>query len=300
MRLTAYEWAATAAEIDACRQQLRECERTFGRHGDGEPTDEFEADCAYLGYRLQQAHYRMLLLIERAGLPLFHADYMAGFSAFIDKLDEVEHDPYDSDTLHSEPLRYINQRLEALSALLRESNDKSDVADLALLERILRTTPHILSDRKVTPTSEAEMRRPVYDVLKVVFPDCRPEVSVPHVFKVYKADYAISSLSAMVEFKFAVDEEELRHQIDGIYADMHGYAGDPQWSRFFAVFYTVDAIVSPERMIEEFKLARTDMSWVPIIVHGPGSRKTRVAATKPKPKAAPKPRRVTIRKEPLI
>lgn len=275
MLLTMHEWAETAAEIDACRQQLRECERTFGRDNGGNPTDEFGSDCEYLGFRLLQAHYRMLILIERAGLPLFHADYVAAFSAFAGKLQDVGHDPYDPDMLYSDPLTFLSQRLEALTSLLGVAEDSPDVANLALLERILRSAPHILADRKVAPTSEAEMRRPIFDVLKVVFPDCRAEVPVPHIFKTYKADVAMSSLSAMVEFKFAADEKELRHQLDGIFADMNGYAGDPQWSRFFAVFYTVGAIAAPERMLEEFKLARADMAWKPIVVHGPGSRRIR-------------------------
>ncbi len=70
MKVKSQEWAATVAEVDACRLQLRECERAFSHDSDDEPTAEFQWNCEYLGYRLRQAHYRMLLLIERAGLPL--------------------------------------------------------------------------------------------------------------------------------------------------------------------------------------------------------------------------------------
>lgn len=295
MPLTAHEWAETTAEIDACRQQLRECERVFGRYNDGEPTEEYESNCTYLAFRLRQAHYRMLLLIERANLPLFHADYVVGFAAYDGELDEVSHEPYERQNLYSEPLTYIIQRFEALSALLGEDGSGLNVAKLATLERILRSTPHILRDRDITPMTEAEMRRPVFDVLKVVFPECRPEHQVPHIFKVYKADYAIASLSALIEFKFAASEQELRHQVDGIYADMHGYAGDPQWSRFFAVFYTVGAIASPERMLEEFKLARSDPWWKPIIVHGGGSRRTRSPELPPSQKKVAKTKRIPVK-----
>ena len=47
MTLTEHEWAATAAEIDACRQQLRESERVFDRDEE-DPTDEFDSDREYL------------------------------------------------------------------------------------------------------------------------------------------------------------------------------------------------------------------------------------------------------------
>jgi len=101
--------------------------------------------------------------------------------------------------------------------------------------------------------------------------------------------------------KYALDEAELRSELDGIYADINGYSGDPQWSRFFAVFYTASPIAAPERLIEEFKLSRVDVAWTPIIVHGTGTRSPRepakskgvtsslIAASTKRPRAVSKP-----------
>lgn|GEM_PF-691551 len=278
------EWAATAAAIDACRQQLRECERAFGYtqiNDQYEEEEQYQAERASLGYRLRQAHLRMLILIEHAGLPLFHNSYSQGFEEFASKLDEVEQSPHDTDDLFSDPLTYIGQNFDALTALLREESSHK-ASSLALFERILRQTPYILADREIVPTSEKEVRKPIFDLLKTVFPDCRREISVSHLFKVYKADLGIPSLKALAEVKYALDEAELRSELDGIYADINGYAGDPQWTRFFAVFYTANPVAAPERVLEEFKLSRVDVTWTPIIVHGAGTRPGRRGAAKPK------------------
>lgn len=285
----AAEWSAVAAEIDACRQQLRECERTFGYHRDEHGYDEdeqFEAEKSYLGVRLRQAYLRLLILIERSSLPQFLSAFREGFAQFEGKLDEVKHSPHDPEDLYSEPLIYIDQGFDALSALLRGQGSR-DSYKIGLFERILRQTPYILADRGIVPTSEKEVRQPVFDLLKTVFPDCRREIPVSHLFKTYKADVGISSLKALAEFKYAIDEQELKSELDGVYADMNGYAGDPQWVRFFAVFYTATPVAAPERILEEFKLSRADIRWMPIIVHGTGIRSKKVPAVKAPPTRNP-------------
>ena len=287
------EWSAVAAEIDACRQQLRECERVFGYSQDenGYHEDEqYEGEKSYLGYRLRQAYLRMLILIERAGLPQFLSVFREGFITFEGKLDEVKHSPHDPENLYSEPLTYIDQGFEALSALIRGDGTR-DTYKIGLFERVLRQTPYILADRKIVPNSEKDVRQPIYDLLKTVFPDCRREIPVSHLFKTYKADVGVSSLKALAEFKYALDEQELKHELDGVFADMNGYSGDPQWTRFFAVFYTATPVAAPERILEEFKLSRADIRWTPIIVHGTGTRLKKPIASTPHTAISRNPRR---------
>ena len=286
-------WSAVAAEIDACRQQLRECERTFGYSEDehGYHEDErYDSEKSYLGLRLRQAYLRMLILIERADLPNFLATFRDGFAAYEGKLDDVGQSSHDPEDLYSEPLIFIDQSFDALSAMLR-SGSKRDQSNVGLLERVLRQTPYILADRGAVPTSEKNVRQAVFDVLKTIFADCRREIPVSHLFKTYRADLGIPALKALVEFKYALDEKELKSELDGVYADRNGYAGDPQWTRFFAVFYTATAVAAPERMLEEFKLSRTDISWTPLIVHGTGTRADRARASKiPMPSAGTRKR----------
>lgn len=278
MEVSSREWAAVASEISGCQQQLSVCERSYGH--DAEPyglyveSDDSRLDRHYLGYRLKQAHYRMLLLIERLGLSLFHADYHAGFSQFNGKLDEVIQTEYDSNQLISNPLNYIEQRFEALTALLRGGTDR-ELSGLSLLESILQQTPHLLNDFSIDPGSENDVQKALFNIIRSVFPDCKREKSINHIFKTYKSDFGISSIKTLIEIKYADSEAELKNEIDGIYADMRGYSGDHQWKNFFALFYTTKAIAAQSRIDEEFKLANADISWKPIIVHGTGHRRTR-------------------------
>jgi len=175
-------WSAVAADIDACRVQLRDCERAFT--GD-EYTEQFDSECGHLGYLLAKAHQRLLLLIELLGLPLFHASYADSFSKFEGKLDDVGHVPESPDDIYSDPLIVICQTFDALKDMAGQAHD-SDAVTRDLLERLLRQTPYILADRGIVPTSEAGVRRPLFDVLKTVFPDCRREIPVSHLFKTYK------------------------------------------------------------------------------------------------------------------
>jgi hypothetical protein len=273
-----------AAEIDACRAQLRECERAFGYTFDdatGYEEDERFSDAkGYLGYRIRQAHLLMLILLERVQLPMVFGDYQQRFAAFSGKLDEVQHSSHDPEDLYSDPLICISQTFEALSAMIRRQPD-GDAHWLQLFERILRQTPYILADQNTKPQSEKDVRKPLFDVLKTVFPDVRREIPVSHLFKTYKADLGSRKLKTLVEVKYALDEAELRQELDGIYADINGYSGDDQWTRFFALFYTATPVAAPERLLEEFKLSRVDVSWKPIIVHGTGDRPVRGARGAP-------------------
>ncbi len=279
---------SVSSEIDACRQQLRACERAFrwwlDDKGDYHEDEAFDQEKQYLGHRLKQAHLRMLLLIEAIGLPLFRETYVEGFSEFKDELHHVRHWEEDRDIISSSPLTYIDQAYEALHATLK-GDDIYSINQLDLFERTLRQTPYIIADRKITPSSEKDVRQALFDVLKVIFPDCRREIPVSHIFKKYRADLGSGAIKALAEVKYALDETELRSELDGIYADMRGYNGDPQWTRFYALIYTAQPIAAPERILEEFKLSRADMSWTPIIVHGPGTR----ARRNEKSRAAAKP-----------
>lgn len=284
-------WTEVEARIDVCRQQLRLCERAFVFSPQFEEHDYersvFEEEKELLGFRVGQAHLTMLILFELLALPLFKRTYESGFSQFKENLTKVEHHHDDPEIIFSPSLTYLSKNFDAVSSMFKDAVDLTEVR-MNLLESILRNTPYILSDRNIIPKSESDIRNSLLDFLKIVFPECRRDLPVSHIFKTYKADLGISSLKTLVEVKYALDERELKSELDGIYADMKGYTGDPAWNRFIALFYTAKPIASPERLLEEFKLSRADMSWTPIIVHGPGERTKKKAIVVPKAKLSPK------------
>lgn len=77
----------------------------------------------------------MLILIERAELSQFLTNFRAGFAAYEDKLEVLGHSPHDPEDLYSEPLIFMDQSFDALSAMLRGVGTR-DQYELGLLERI--------------------------------------------------------------------------------------------------------------------------------------------------------------------
>jgi hypothetical protein len=133
--------------------------------------------------------------------------------------------PY-GEGFYSETLGYYWRYHRTLSSLFDADIDASDERkQRALFMTILENTSKIVYDRSIEPTSEAEVRKCVYDLLIHVFPDTVREIPIAQVTKTYKPDIGIRSLKSAAEYKYAVTEEEARKIIGGFYEDMRGYAG---------------------------------------------------------------------------
>ncbi len=90
----------------------------------------------------------------------------------------------------------------------------------------------------------------------------------------------IKSLKAAIEFKYCVDESELKTAIEDIYADMRVYSGSLDWSRFYAVFFTTEAFAREKDILAKFKIVKADHNWTPFIVHGEGTRAMKMGKKK--------------------
>lgn len=142
---------------------------------------------------------------------------------------------------------------------------------LEAFEHILESTHIILKDKSIIPTKEVEVSNPVYEVMKYAFHDAiRPEI--PQITKSYKPDMGVISLKAAAEYKFISSETELKTAIGGIYQDIHGYAGSNDWKIFYSVFYMTQPIVTPKKIIEEYKKVNVPPNWHSIFIQGVGAK----------------------------
>lgn len=266
-------WEIVKVAIDACRQQLLQCERTNrvvqDHHGNYVDDEDFIQQAEYLAYLLRKAHVKMQLLIEKAGFIHYLAEYKNGFAAFTD-LTELKPINEEPDYLVSDPLDYLDTAYGSLTELVIGLDDNQ--LELGMVRRILNNTPYIVEDFKADPHKENDIKITLVKYLQNIFPSTRAEVKIGHVFKKYSCDIGIDALKTLIEVKYAMTETELKAELDGIYADMKGYAGDDRWVHFFALIYTTKPIAAPDRLLAEYKLSRVDMSWTPIIVHGTGDR----------------------------
>lgn len=222
--------------------------------------------------KLERIYVSLCLLLESLGYSKTLVDFRNGFTKYKDKLTDTSILPYVGEP-HSELLGYFSQYHKTLSTLLgTDFNGTEHRNQRALLQSILQNTPKIVYDRGINPSREAEVRKCVYDILIHVFPDTVKEVPIAQMTKTYKPDLGIRSLKTAVEYKYVVDEHEAKTFIGGFYEDMHGYAGSEDWNRFYAVLYMTKPFFTLQQIQAEFKIVGVAKNWIPILVHGDGSR----------------------------
>ncbi len=216
---------------------------------------------------------KIAFALELLELNSMYGDFQNGFKTFEEKLTELYMVPAIGD-LSSRPLEYLLRYKSALDLLADKEDDEARTVSEGRdrLERILIASPKILRDRGIEPKSEAQVRKAIYEVLIYVFPDTVREIPIPKVAKTYKPDIGVRSLKTAIEYKFADTEKEVKTCLDGIYEDMHGYAGSEDWTFFYAVIYMTDSFFTQEQIIAEFELSEATANWKPLLVTGRGAR----------------------------
>lgn len=235
----------------------------------------------------QQNDLKKDLLVETLELIKLKIDFAyeyLGLARMTDRLAS-ELKKYDSKYAQLEYIHYVdvffspvvsilNRHLNALTSHVKvESESEYDSTNsIILLERILRGTPKMLSDRGVEPANEAEVRSEVYKTLIHVFPDTVREIPIAKISKTYKPDIGVRRLKSAIEYKFVSSTTEAKTAIGGIFEDINGYEGSLDWTTFYAVIYMTDNFVTQDQVEEEFKLSKVPHHWKPIVVFGKGKR----------------------------
>lgn len=180
-----------------------------------------------------------------------------------------------ADVLYSPVLWTLEKHLNAITSHyeIDTESEYENTNSRLLLEQFLRGTPKILSDRKIEPNNESEVRNEVYKTLIHVFPDTVREIPIAKVSKTYKPDIGVKRLKSAIEYKFADSEIEAKTVIGGIFEDIKGYEGSEDWTTFYAVIYMTDYFMTQDQVEAEFKLSKVPHNWKPIVVFGKGKRK---------------------------
>ncbi|MBK9255536.1 MAG: hypothetical protein IPM42_08625 [Saprospiraceae bacterium] len=187
--------------------------------------------------------------------------------------DQLEYMPF-LDVFYSPVKWTFTRHLSALTSHVKINNESEyeTTNSFLLLEQILRGTPKILTERKIVPSNEAEVRSEVYRTLIHVFPDTVREIPIAKISKVYKPDIGIRRLKSAIEYKFVDSANEAKTAIGGIFEDIKGYEGSADWTTFYAVIYMTDNFLTQDQIEAEFKLSKVPHHWKPIVVFGKGSR----------------------------
>ncbi len=169
-------------------------------------------------------------------------------------------------------LRFLEKFNSLISTQIEKSDKQEHLDKTADLERVLRGTPKIISDRKLIPKNEADVQKEMYQILIHIFPDTTREFPIPSVVKTYKPDFGIKSLKCAIEYKFVANEADSKRFIGGLYEDVHAYLNSEDWKTFYAVIYMNDFYYTQDQIEADFRASKVPGNWKPIVVYGKGER----------------------------
>lgn len=247
-----------------------------GNHEDnvdeGEHADDLEEARQYLSFLIEKVFRDTAILAERLALPGFRKEVARARKSFSD-LTVTEVTPWDV-MFHSPPLAAARKMYESIATMV----EGREVTGLRVFETILLNTPKIIERGNLLPDNEAKVRQAVRGVLELAFRDVTREVPIPKSIKTYRPDIGVPSLMAAAEYKFIDSRDDAKAALDGIYADMRGYAGHHKWRSFYAVLYMTENFYNQADVDHEFRLVKADLNWTPLVMVGPGARKPKSAS----------------------
>lgn len=239
---------------------------------EGDHADELAGAETYLAFLIEKVFRDTAILAERMGLPGFRKEVLRKRKSFKD-LTDAETTPWDV-MFHSPPLAAARTMFNSIATMV----EGREVTGLRVFETMLQNTPKIIERAGLSPSNETEVKDEVRDVLRFAFRDVVREVPIPKSIKTYRPDIGVPSLMAAAEYKFIDSTQEAKAALDGIYADMRGYSGHHAWRSFYAVLYMTGNFYTQADVDHEFRLVKADLDWTPLVVVGPGARKSRGAA----------------------
>lgn len=239
---------------------------------EGDHADDLKEAERHLSFLIEKVFRDTAVLAERMALPGFRKEVMRARKSF-DDLTATEVTPCDV-MFHSPPLAAARTMYNSVATMV----EGREVTGLRVFETILQNTPKIIERDGLVPSSEAKVREAVLGILQLAFRDVVREVPIPKSIKTYRPDIGVPSLMAAAEYKFIDSREEAKVALEGIYADMRGYAGHHAWRSFYAVLYMTENFYNQADVDHEFRLVKADLNWTPLVMVGPGSRKAKGAA----------------------
>lgn len=218
-------------------------------------------------YWIEKAFRDLAILSERLNAPIMAREILKSRKG-IKHLDSLIRTDYDV-SLHSEPLALARSYFDPLEVMV----SGGEISGITIFETILHNTAKIIKAAGIEPKKETQVYDEVYKVVEFAFRDATRSIELPKSVKTYKPDIGVRSLHAAVEYKYADTKEKVKVALDAIYSDMRTYAGHTDWRTFYGVIYMTGPFYTQKDIEHEWRLLRTDISWTPIVIVGPGGKK---------------------------
>lgn len=220
-----------------------------------------------------QAQFTILCAaLDRLQQPTISKQLQEGFARYGNNLTRWDYEDYTGCFLSPVQV-FLRKFFMALQLDAPDAISGSQQAGLAILENIIMGTATIMDEAQITPTCESDINRLMKPIIRAAFPDSIPSPPIPSVVKTYKPEMGVPSLGALVEYKYADSQQEMKQCLDGIFADSRGYTADGRWTRFYAVFFQTGAFYNQLQMDAQFKQCGIHDSWKAIVLVGKGTKK---------------------------
>lgn len=228
---------------------------------------------------IEKLHQQTAFLLESRGVPQFLQRFHRQFGTTVNGY-KLAHE-FDSDYMSHPQLKNVFlTKLRKFLVPLVDLDQLGAPDGQRYLERLLKSTAALLNHRGIIPEGEAEIYREVASVVRLLFPSATNASS--RFFKTakgYKPDILIPELSTAVEYKLIDSEAKLKTSFGAIADDVHGYADDPDYKFFYAVFYQAQDFWGLERCSVAWSDYKFPENWKAIFVVGPFSRRSTSATT---------------------
>jgi hypothetical protein len=133
--------------------------------GENDSDEEHDMEMLSFESQLDRIYISLCLLLEVLNYTALLQDFKTGFSKFEGKLTSLSMLPYIGEQ-HSDVLGYFWKYHRTVSSLFGiDVKEIDDRKQRSLFESILQNTAKIVYDRDIQPTSEADVRKCVYDIL---------------------------------------------------------------------------------------------------------------------------------------
>lgn len=209
------------------------------------------------------------LLLETLGLPGFMAEFRAAMEA-VDRSKAVDHYVDDPDLPYNPALDELSLWLDILAPTQRKT--PSFVEERAVLKRILRHLPQIMTLVGKVPSREHDIQVAAHRYIELSFPGTIREAAVPQAGKTYKPDLGIDELETAIELKFADSVAEAKKAVDELFTDMKGFAGSKDYKTFYGVIYMTGPHLSQQILDAQLRKVGSPKAWETFIVVGTGAR----------------------------
>ena len=227
-------------------------------------------------YRIRNTHYHILCFLEIKGLTRLLKQFEQEFdqSYLEDEKRLLKHDDNGIETY--EPGLIILNKFRSYLEVFTEFDTPPIFANYningyEILEEILKNTQHIVENVKDDIKKEADIYSQVSWVLKMIFVSTR-RLNKARVIKginTYKPDILIPELKTAIEYKYIRIWKDLSIHLDQVKTDADNYTDDPEYNRFYAVFYiSSQKLISEKAFLSEWGDKNFPSNWKAIVVFG--------------------------------